>query len=159
MIALIAAIAVGSATVADPVTLHGIGDLRVGMPLSQLRQLGAVEDYPSDEDVDCSYWTIPDRDGLSLIVSGHRLVRIDIRSDQYRTLSGAAIGMDPTQVRRIYGRRLKIEPHPYAAPEGHYFVYRAKREPYGMIFETPGSRVESFRVGLWDQVRLIEGCQ
>ena len=51
-------------------------------------------------------------------------------------------------------------PHPYTGPEGHYLVYRARAEPYGLIFEThyETGRAETMRVGLWTYVQLIEGC-
>lgn len=55
---------------------------------------------------------------------------------------------------------MRVEPGPYTGPEGHYLVYRARGEPYGLIFATdPDSgRAIAFRVGLWDYVQLIEGC-
>jgi hypothetical protein len=156
MLALLAAVA------ASPVTLHGVGELRVGMPLAELRRMGAKEEFQSEDGVDCSYWTVP-REDVALMVSGRRVVRIDINNPKYRTPSGARVGMTEAEVRRIYGRALKVEPHPYTGPEGHYLVYRAKGEPYGMIFETEPvdrkpARVVSFRVGLWKHVQLIEGC-
>ena len=156
MLALLAAVA------ASPVTLHGVGELRIGMPLAELRRMGAKEEFQSEDGADCSYWTVP-REDVALMVSGRRVVRIDINNPKYRTPSGARVGMTEAQVRRIYGRALKVEPHPYTGPEGHYLVYRARGEPYGMIFETEPvdgkpATIVSFRVGLWKHVQLIEGC-
>jgi hypothetical protein len=151
-----------AAAAASTVTLHGVGELRIGMPLAELRRMGAKEEFQSEDGVDCSSWTIP-REDVALMVSGRRVVRIDVNNPAYRTPSGARVGMTEAQIRRIYGRALKVEPHPYSAPEGHYLVYRARGEPYGMIFETEPvdgkpSMVVSFRVGLWKHVQLIEGC-
>jgi hypothetical protein len=156
MLALLAAVA------ASPVTLHRVGELRIGMPLAELRRMGAKEEFQSEDGVDCSYWTVP-REDVALMVSGGRVVRIDINNPKYRTPSGARVGMTEAQVRTIYGPALKVEPHPYTGPEGHYLVYRARGEPYGMIFETEPvdgkpATVISFRVGLWKHVQLIEGC-
>ena len=150
-----------AALTAVPVSLHGMDDLRIGMPLSQLRQLGARQEHDeSEEGVDCSYWTLPRRKGLALMVSSQRVVRIDIDSPAYRTLSGAHVGMSETEVRRIYRRALKVKAHPYTGPKGHYLVYRAQDEPFAMILATDyqTGKIDSFRVGLWTHVQLIEGC-
>lgn len=68
--------------------------------------------------------------------------------------------MTEAEIRAIYGAAMQVEPHPYTGPEGHYLVYRARNEPYGMIVETnpETGRASSIRVGRWDAVQLIEGC-
>ncbi|MEA3029436.1 MAG: hypothetical protein QOJ53_636 [Sphingomonadales bacterium] len=145
-----------------PVTLHGIGELRIGMPAATLREMGAIRDEnPLEEDGgDCNYWHLPNRDGLAFMVVGGRVVRIDIDNPAYRTASGAHVGMSEAAVRAIYGAALRVEPHPYTGPEGHYLILRARAEPYGLIFATnyENGRTESLRVGLWRYVQLIEGC-
>ena len=143
-----------------PVTLHGIGGLRIGTPVAALRRMGARgENYP-DPDVDCSYWQAPRWPGLMMMVSGGRVVRIETEDRRYRTASGARVGMTEAEIRRIYGSGMRVEPHPYTGPQGHYLVYRARGEPYGLIVETdPDSgRATQFRVGTWEAVQLIEGC-
>jgi hypothetical protein len=153
-------IALALAAPAAPVTMHGIGDLRVGLPVAELRRMGAVEDENPLEESDCNYWHLPGRDGLALMVVGGRVVRIDIETAVYRTAAGARIGMSEAEVRALYGGALRVEPHPYTRPEGHYLIYRARAEPYGLIFEThyESGRVGQMRVGLWRYVQLIEGC-
>jgi hypothetical protein len=93
-----------------------------------------------------------------MMVVGGRLVRIDTDDPRYRTRSGARVGMSEREVRALYGAQLRVEPHPYTAPDGHYLVYRARSEPFGLIFETDRGRVISFRVGYWENVQWIEGC-
>ena len=144
-----------------PVTLHGIGALRIGLPAAELRRMGATEDEnPLEDEGDCNYWRLPGRDGLAFMVVGGRVVRIDIDDPAYRTVSGAHVGMSEAQVRAIYGAAMRVEPQPYTGPEGHYLIYRARAEPYGLIFATDyeNGRTESLRVGLWRYVQLIEGC-
>lgn len=142
----------------DPVTLQGIGLLRIGLPVAMLRgRFGAAEEE-GDPESDCSYWTSPSYPDLAMMVVGGRLVRIDIAGPGYRTRSGAAVGMSESDIRAIYGRLMTVEPHPYTEPEGHYLVYRARDEPYGMIVETDNGRAVALRVGYWENVQWIEGC-
>ena len=142
-----------------PVTLHGLGDLRIGLPLEALRtRFAAAPEYEPDPESNCSYWASPAYPGVAMMVVGGRLVRIDIDDARYRTRSGAAVGMTEREIRALYGAPMRVEPHPYTSPEGHYLVLEARDEPYGLIFETDGNRAISFRVGYWDNVQWIEGC-
>lgn len=59
-----------------PLTLRGIGSLRIGMPATALRAMGATEERYHDEEVDCAYWRAPRWPGLAMMVSGGRVVRI-----------------------------------------------------------------------------------
>lgn len=141
-----------------PMTMRGIGDLRIGAPVAALRAISASEERYPDEEVDCAYWRSDRWPGLAVMASGGRIVRIETEDPRYRTASGARVGMNEAEIRALYGARLRLEPHPYTGPEGHYLVYRARGEPYGMIVETDGSRALSLRVGTWEAVQLIEGC-
>jgi hypothetical protein len=154
-IALVLAAPAGDA----PVTLQGVGPLRVGLSLDALRRdFGATTEDQPDPESDCSYWRSDAFPGVAMMVSGGRLVRIDFDDARYVTRSGARIGMSEREIRAIYGRRMRVEPHPYTDPQGRYLVLRARDEPFGMIFETDNGRAISFRVGYWDNVQLIEGC-
>ena len=156
MLGLLAAMAAAAPWDA-PLTLHGIGSLRVGMPVAALRRMGATgEDYP-DPDVDCSYWHTPRWPGLNMMVSGGRVVRIETEDRRYRTASGARVGMTEAEIRRLYPAT-RVEPHPSTGPQGHYLVVRARGAPYGLIIETDGARATQVRVGTWEAVQLIEGC-
>jgi hypothetical protein len=143
-----------------PLTMHGIGDLRIGTPVAALRAMGATGEAYPDPEVDCSYWHAPNWPGLAMMVIGGRVVRIETDDPRYRTASGARVGMTEAEVRSIYGHAMRVEEDPYDGPEGHYLVYRARGEPYGLIIETSPEtrRADSMRVGTWEAVQLIEGC-
>lgn len=143
-------------------TMYGLGPLRIGMPVSALRGLGAVPDFQPDEAGGCHYWRFPQEsqeNGLGLMVVDDRLARIDIHQS-YGTASGARIGMTEAEIRAIYGPRMRVEPHPYTGPDGHYLIYQARDEPFGLIVETDheSGRAIMLRVGLWENVQWIEGC-
>ena len=153
------ALAAAAGPTDTPVTLHGVGPLRVGLSLQSLRdRFGATPAYELDPESNCSYWQSPEYPGLSMMVIDDRLVRIDTEDARYRTRSGARVGMSEREIRAIYGAGMRVETHPYTDPQGKYLVYEARSEPYGMIFETDNGRAISFRVGYWDAVQLIEGC-
>lgn len=158
MLELILAMTLAAEPWDAPMTMRGVGELRIGAPISALRAAGATEERYPDEEVDCAYWRDPHWPGLAMMAQGGRIVRIETEDARYRTASGARVGMSEAEIRALYGAALRVEPHPYTGPEGHYLVYRARSEPYGMIVETDGSRALSIRVGTWDAVQLIEGC-
>lgn len=158
MIAILVALALAAPAMDAPFTVTGVGALRVGMSTAALRRLGAVNADP-DPESPCAYWSTPLYPGLRLMAVGGRLARIDNEDPAWRTRSGARVGMTEREIRAIYGGAIEVRPHPYTAPEGHYLVYRARGRPYGMIMETAGGRVETMRVGSWEHVQWIEGCQ
>ena len=156
---LLLAAAIAATPVTEPVTLQGIGPLRVGLSLDALRtRFGAIAEHEPDPEANCGYWIAPAFAGVAMMVVDDRLVRIDIDDPRYRTRSGARVGMSEREVRALYGAQMQVEPHPYTAPDGHYLVYLARSEPFGMIFETDNGRAISFRVGYRDNVQWIEGC-
>ena len=158
MFGLIVALLAMAAPQDAPLTVQGVGALRIGMPVAALRRLGAVNGDP-EPGAECTYWSTPRFPDLRLMVVGARLVRIDNGDAAWRTRSGARVGMTEAEVRAIYGRAIEVRPHPYTAPDGHYLVYHPRGAAHGMIMETSGGRVETLRVGAWTQVQWIEGCQ
>ena len=144
----------------DPVLMHGIGSLRIGLKADALERRFTAR--PADRDFetenDCGYWTSPRLPGLSLMVVDGRLARIDVNDPAWRTRSGARVGMDQQQMLDLYRGLMRTEPHPYTDPEGKYLVYRARHEPFGLIAETSDGKVRSIRVGYWKNVQWIEGC-
>ena len=159
MLTMIAAMLMAPATDAA-LTMQGMGPFQIGATTATLRRLGARRPVPPEEPGGCHYWNVPSRPDVLLMVVGDELVRIDIRNRRYRTATGARVGMTEREVRRLYGPRLRVEPHPYTGPEGHYLVFRQPRSTSGLIFETDArtGRVLSMRAGLWENVQWIEGC-
>lgn len=157
---LLALALLAAAPAPDLMTLNGLGPLRIGTPAEQLRtrfRAVAGESYP-DPEVDCAYWTSPLYPGIQMMVSGGRLVRLDTEDPRYRTPGGARVGLSEAKVRALYGKRMRVEEHPYMGPEGKYLIVRGQREPLGLIVETWDGRARSMRVGYWRSVQLIEGC-
>ena len=147
----------------------GTADIRVGMIIAEIEHLGHAVTIvqPPEPEGACGFASVDGFDGLLFMLDGDRLVRFDVderaaeggaRAPSWNTPEGAGVGTTEAELRRLYGSRLTFEPHPYTAPEGRYAIVHAVGDPFGIIFETYRSRVQSWRSGAWEQVQLIEGC-
>jgi hypothetical protein len=159
-------------------TPGGLGPVQVGMTIRQAEKaLGAklrVEKYSDDSGPDdCQYAFRADAKfpEVGYMLNARRIVRIDIEVPGYgpqhspiRTAEGVGLGSTESAVKRAYGRTLKIEPHSYGGgeassePEWHYLVVDESDHKRGIIFETEGLKVTSFRAGKYPELGWIEGC-
>jgi hypothetical protein len=153
-------------------TIDGVGNVRIGMTLRESgRTIGARISVPkdggSDDPQECSYARRADgRDAnISYMMHRNRIVRIDIGPTErgqsvaaVRTAEGIGLGSSEKQLRQAYGRRVRVEPHPYGDANDHYYVLKDAGGRRGIIFETWDGRVSQFRVGRYPEVRWIEGC-
>ena len=165
---LFACLCLAGAQAADwTVSLRGVGPIRLGMSLEQIRRvLGDAEarltgnepDVPLSE---CAYLEsarLPP--SLNLMFEDGHLVRIDVHDYQIKTSAGARIGDSEARIKKLYSGRITVQPHAYE-DGGHYLQYLppGKAEPkWGIVFETDGQRVTSFRMGTLDAIALVEGC-
>lgn len=89
-----------------------------------------------------------------------RVVRIDVWKKGIRTVSGAAVEDTEGRVKLLHPGRITVEAHHYH-PDGHYLNYSTTEradQSYGMVFETDGAKVTSFRTGTLKAIALVEGC-
>jgi hypothetical protein len=139
-------------------TLEGLGPLRVGMTVKQLKDAGfEITEDPTFDVNECAEVDIIGHDGIGVMFEEGRVTRIDISAAAIATQSGAKVGFTEAQVRRIYGNKLKTEPHHYD-PKGHYMkVFSADRKR-ALVFETDGNVVTMFRAGAATSAEYVEGC-
>lgn len=150
--------------------LDGIGPITVGMTLAEATAAAGtpvrVNEPVPIGDGSCQYARAEGAPaGLWFMVFRGRIVRIDVFGDRgepssIATLSGVKVGSTEAEVMAAYPGRITVQRHPYT-PTGHYLVYNPvdpASRAYGLIFETDGRRVGSFRSGLADPVQWIEGC-
>lgn len=137
------------------------------MPIAEARKaLNDPKAYLSyiDREPDnskCAYLqsaSIPDQIGV--MFQDGVVARIDVIKPGIRTASGAEVGNTEEAVKRLYPGRISVEGHHYD-PEGHYLRYTPVDEadrPYGMVFETDGKKVTSYRTGTAAAIALVEAC-
>ena len=140
MLELILAMTLAAEPWDAPMTMRGIGELRIGTPAAALRAMGASEERYPDEEVDCAYWRTARWPGLAMMVQGGRIVRIETEDARYRTASGARVGMSEAEIRALYGARSASSRIPIPAPRAIIWSIGRASEPYGMIVETDGGR-------------------
>jgi hypothetical protein len=137
----------------------GIGPLKIGMSLPELNSvLHETFSVPPDkEDQKCFYVEAAKHPNIAFMIQNNRLARVDVDGAGIPTVEGIQVGESESQARKIYGAKLKVEPHAYGGPEDHYLTTR--RGLYAIRFETYGGKITRFYAGRSDAIQLIEGCQ
>ncbi|HEX8674667.1 MAG TPA: hypothetical protein VF710_22390 [Longimicrobium sp.] len=123
------------------------------------RPLEAVREYKRQ----CGIYrfdTLPA--GVSIMVSEGRVVRVEVDGPSgIRTTEGAGVGSTEDEIRRLYPGRIRTDPHAFADGGAHYLVLTPEvpsDTTYGLVFETNGTAVVSYRAGLWGAALANEGC-
>ncbi|MBN8819103.1 MAG: hypothetical protein J0I80_10355 [Sphingomonas sp.] len=140
--------------------LDRFGPIRVGATIAALDREGlhvAGRDEPLEGST-CGYATFKGQDDVAAMLDGDRVVRIDVSGAAHEGPGGLRVGQSEADALRRLGSQTKVQPHPYTGPEGHYLILHADGAPNGLIVETDGKTVQSWRIGHWDQVQWIEGC-
>jgi hypothetical protein len=149
-------------TEAAVLRFEGFGAARIGMTIAQIEgALGGTARVeriePGDSCGHVVFSALPE--GVSFMVEDDIVVRAEVRVPGIWAEGGGAVGMLETDVLGRYRGRIRVEPHPYTGPEGHYLIVDdPARVGLRMIFETDGSRVTNVRAGRLPEVDLIEGC-
>ncbi|GAB4366424.1 MAG: hypothetical protein OHK0021_09910 [Bryobacter sp.] len=98
--------------------------------------------------------------GLVLIIRNGRLARLDVDTPDWQTQSGARVRMPEGELRKIYGRRLREEPHPIDVT-GRLLLLSAREanlRHLAIVFESDGDRVTRIRAGLAKDLTRLEEC-
>ena len=143
------------------VTPEGVGPVRIGMTASAVRAALRLPDKPMGaSENECNYLDASAlAPKLKLMLERDTVVRIDVHDTTLATAAGARVGDTEAHVQSLYGARLRVEPHKYTGPTGHYLVVvpgtdSARR----IIFETDGQHVTMYRAGRMPAVAYVEGC-
>lgn len=140
---------------------EGAGPVKIGMTIAQINAaLSEKFALPAEKDERGCFFVSPSRHpDFDFMIENGRLVRIDVAKPGVATVEGIQVGDSEARAKSVYGSRLKVEPHAYNGPEGHYLTVRSKDGRYGTRFETDGGKIQSYYAGLYSAVQYIEGCE
>jgi hypothetical protein len=144
------------------VTERGIGNLRAGMTVAELRAAVPAFSVPASRDsTACTYAKTNDlAPGVMVMMEGGKVVRVEVRRGATATSAGARIGDSEDKIKALYPGQVSVSPHKYTTG-GHYLTVvppSSADGAYRIIFETDGKRVVNYRAGLKPQVEYVEGC-
>jgi len=149
-----------------PLTLDGLGPLKFGMTPGQVAKIVGPLNISYDASGPGCGEGGPKRPwipGVGFMFVHGRLARISVFEDTGtlpKSEAGVGVGSTVAEVKRAYGKRLRIEIRPYFTEEDgeHDLVVNDAKRRRKLIFETFKGRIETFRAGVTGPVDYIEGC-
>jgi hypothetical protein len=94
-----------------------------------------------------------------VMVERDTVVRVDVRAKGVRTVDSVGVGDSEASVLQRYAGRVRVTPHKYTGPTGHYLTVSAPPDSVHLIvFETDGRTVVNYRAGRRPAIELVEGC-
>ncbi|HEX6965345.1 MAG TPA: hypothetical protein VF166_06070 [Gemmatimonadaceae bacterium] len=151
-------------TVPWTVSASAYGPIRMGSARAAvLAVLGAppVRGQGAPQDA-CEYMGIPDSPlarAVRFMVVDDTVVRVDVDSLPVATVWGDRVGDSEGAVIARHAGHVRVEPHKYTGPDGHYLIVTAGDDTlHRVVFETDGHRVTAYRAGLRPYVDWVEGC-
>jgi hypothetical protein len=141
------------------VTPMGIGPVRAGMTIAELRQALDSVRFTDPDSARCAYPKFAGLpEGVWVMVEQGIVGRVDVQKGDVATAEGIRIGDDSADVRAAYGKRMTVLPHKYT--DGKYLeVKSASDTMHLIIFETNvEGTVLRYRAGQLPQVRYVESC-
>ncbi len=146
------------------VGLAAYGPIRMGSPRAAvLEALGApAREGQGSAPEECGYMGIPDGPSMRavrLMLVDDTVVRVDVDSLPIATVWGDRVGDSERAVLTRHAGHVRVEPHKYTGPEGHYLIVTTPGDTlHRLVLETDGQRVTTYRAGLRPYVDWVEGC-
>jgi len=139
------------------ISFNNVAGVQVGMTIQQASQRLGRKLVPVGTSNEGCFYVEPESGnvGITFMVENGYIVRFDVTGNNVLSDQGVKIGDSEEKVKSAYPGRVETERHPYDE-KGHYL--KIKNGGFGMIFETDGKNVTSFRAGRLNEVSYIEGC-
>ena len=141
------------------VSPRGIGPIAAGMRFSAAAPLLGVPASAGTGSPACAYVRPAHGPaGVSVMVRGGEVARVQVDSGDVATTEGARIGDSEARIDSLYAGRVTVGPHKYTS--GHVLTVKPAdgESPYRLVFETDGKRVTRYRAGRLPEVEWVEGC-
>lgn len=139
----------------------GIGPIRVGMTIDDLRRVGGDVTLPSGAGAECAYVrpsSVPR--GVSVMLAKGSVARVDIDSTGVQSDAGISVGDSVARVNQAYSGRVTVTPHKYVQG-GQYLAVQPSSpldSAFRIVFEAESGRVTRFRSGRVPEVPWVERC-
>jgi len=150
----------GAPTSVWTVTPSGIGPIRVGMTVEDLKRVGGDVNVPAGN-ADCAYVRPPSAPaGVSVMLAHGQVTRIDVESSGVQSDAGIVVGDSASRVSQVYAGRVTTTPHKYVQG-GQYLTVRStspQDSAFRIVFEIEAGRVTRFRSGRLPEVAWVERC-
>lgn len=141
------------------VTPIGIGPVRAGMTLAELREALDTVYFRDPDSARCAYPRISGLpDGIWVMVEQGVVGRVDVQKGDVATAEGIRIGDTKAKVQSAYGSRMRAVPHKYT--DGEYLEISSPQDPMHLIVFVTNLQgvVLRYRAGKLPQVRYVESC-
>jgi len=162
LVALLTPTEPGIAPAGWTLRLDGIGPVRVGMTIGAVEQLlgGPARIDRIEPEDECGYAFFAGLpEGLSFMLARDTVVRVNVHDAGILDEAGLGVGNSEAEVLSRRAGVVRVEPHYYTGPEGHYLIVDDRARPgFRLIYETDGKRVLSLRAGRLPEADLVEGC-
>jgi hypothetical protein len=163
LMVVVALATTSTASAASPLTPDGWGKLRIGMRerdavrLFHMRVPGGPS--PRIDSFECRQDEIPGQEGMFVMAEHGIVTRIAIEApSRLLTERGLGLGSTEAEVRRAYGKALKVDTTPFEEEPAHQLVFWLVPNKRGVRYDTNvAGSVEVIYVGN-RAIELIEGC-
>lgn len=146
----------------SPVHIRGVGDVAIGMTVSEASMAAGFPLVPPDQIADPScYRVVPEGGiaGVSFVVSEGTIATVEIDGAPITTRSGAGIGDTEDEVKALFPNRLQVEPRPEGGGNLLLFVPASADDAgYRVVFVTDGEVVLRYRAGRLPEVGDADPC-
>ncbi|PSN20282.1 hypothetical protein C7271_03030 [filamentous cyanobacterium CCP5] len=144
------------------VTTTGLGPIKVGMTVEEIRQAGVdlISSKAAPEGSNCHYYRVKNLvESIDFMAVDDRIIRIDVGPGSFaETLSGAKIGTSEAEIYQLYGDRIET----VETPMGKQLVFTPTtpgEDLYRLVFALDANgTVVQYRAGQFPAVTWPEGC-
>lgn len=144
------------------VAADGFGEIKIGMTVEEASKVSGqtfvtLEGVRPQLGRGCNYIKPENApEGLTLMVIGRTITRMDITENTILTQAGVKVGDREKKIKSLYPN-IKVSPAKYD-PKGAYLTHDSGDGDYAIVFETDGQQVTRFRAGRKPEVEWVEGC-
>ena len=131
------------------------------MTIEEVRAVAGDAALPAGAATECTYLRPAGAPrGVSVMLAGGRVVRVDVDSAGVQADGGVAVGDSASRVETAYRGRASTMPHKYV-PGGQYLTVKPTSpadSTLRIVFEAEAGRITRFRSGRVPDVEFVERC-